>query len=193
MMAQEESAKHSDAFEFYYLLGDDRSLEKVHKAWTHEGQSYAFKTIRNWSARFKWRDRIKERDREISEGVAKMTVKDIAVAKTETLVDVEKLIEIVKAAIGMGVGELKSGVLKIRTAQDLDYATKAYERLIKLALLLRGEDIEKSDQPLVQLIGFDFSQFPKPSIPIPKPPDGVDMQSFIDADFEVVKGEEKNA
>lgn len=80
---------HSDAFEIYYALGATRTLPKLLEA-VH-GQSTddapAADTLKKWSARYKWQNKIVIRDNATYEGVAEKM--------TEAAVDV-KMIEIAR-------------------------------------------------------------------------------------------------
>jgi len=191
-MKKKEAQKQIDAFDYYYRLGDTRTLQKVADDWIFEGRSYGYSTIRLWAKDLSWDQKIAELDKSQEKRIAKETVKEIADVKLDTLRDVEKLIAVVKEAIETAVDELKSGTLKIKSAQDLDYATKAYERLVRLALLLRGEDIEKQDNaPLVQFVGFDFSHFPNPDIELPKPE--IDPRKVIEMQYESEKNQRSDS
>ena len=57
---KEETLKHLEVFEIYYAMGDARSLKTLSEivGMTHN-------IMEQWSAHFKWQDRIKERDQEL--------------------------------------------------------------------------------------------------------------------------------
>ncbi len=56
-----ETLRHSQAFEFYYLLGQDRSLEAVARKF-----SVSPSAAHGWSMAFSWARRVEERDREMA-------------------------------------------------------------------------------------------------------------------------------
>ena len=53
-----ETLRHRGAFDFYYLLGENRSLQAVASKFRTSKQ-----TVGNWSASFNWRKRVLQRDR----------------------------------------------------------------------------------------------------------------------------------
>lgn len=77
---------HGDAFEIYYALGATRTLPKlldaVHEQSTHD--TPAPDTLKKWSARYKWKNKVVIRDNEASAGVAeKMTAAQVDVKMKE--------------------------------------------------------------------------------------------------------------
>lgn len=121
---QEEKLYHIEAFEYYYALGNDRTLAKVAK-YLKKNQ----RTVYNWSRQFGWQARIKERDEE----VAKKLVEKNKEAVIDEKVQYRKVIKLAMAKL---IKELQSEDFKSKGIQDL-------ERLIKLDLLLTGEATEK--------------------------------------------------
>lgn len=75
-----ETLKHKEAFEFYYSLGDQRSLPKVGKEYKVTNTS-AYK----WCKLFNWRDRVKARDTEISKRIEKEVIINIMREKKKFL------------------------------------------------------------------------------------------------------------
>jgi hypothetical protein len=60
-----ESTKHRSAFEAYWRLGQDRSIERLHSALA-EGSRKApsLRTLYEWSSRYHWQSRIAQLERE---------------------------------------------------------------------------------------------------------------------------------
>ena len=58
-MVRRESLRHSEAFEYYYSLGDKRTLKKVCIKFNVSAQSTSA-----WVRKFGWRQRIKERNKD---------------------------------------------------------------------------------------------------------------------------------
>ena len=52
-----ETLRHREALEYYYVLGDKRTLQKVADKFIVSRQS-----VSKWKREFNWRDRIKLRD-----------------------------------------------------------------------------------------------------------------------------------
>lgn len=130
-----EGLKHKEAFEHYYGLGDDRSLQKVAKQYTVSETA-----VRKWSAMFGWTDRIAERDAKNAQALAKKTDTTIVAQKA-------KYLQVVRAAIANVVNSVMDAggnltLPKTKTARDF---ADVVERLTKLDLLLSGEATERTD------------------------------------------------
>ena len=119
-----ETLQHKEAFEYYYSLGEARSLQQVAKRFTVSETS-----ARKWSAAFNWQERVVQRDIEISKGLEKKT-------NTTILNEKANYRRIIKESIS-GIGEIK-----INNPKDLD-------TLVKLDLLLMGEATEKTENAIV--------------------------------------------
>ena len=115
-----ESLRMKEAFEYYYSLGDKRSLQQVAKKFTVSETS-----ARKWSAAFNWQERVVQRDIEISKGLEKKT-------NTTILNEKANYRRIIREAIA------SMGTIEPKNAKDL-------ETLVKLDLLLMGEATEKND------------------------------------------------
>jgi hypothetical protein len=115
-----ESLQHKEAFEYYYSLGEERSLLKVAPKFTVSTTS-----LKKWSAAFNWQDRVIQRDIEISKGLEKKTNSTIINEKANYR-------RIIREAIQ------SMGDIDVKCAKDL-------ETLVKLDLLLMGESTEKTD------------------------------------------------
>ena len=59
-----ESTKHRLAFEAYYRLGADRSIEKLREALAAEGKAPSLRTLYEWSSKYAWQDRLRDVERE---------------------------------------------------------------------------------------------------------------------------------
>lgn len=115
-----ETLRHREAFEYYYGLGEARSLVSVARQY-----NVSERTIARWSVEFAWQERIEQRDIENARRLEK---------KTDTTVVNEKANyrKIIKAAIADFVRRIQSGQVAVESVTDL-------ERLVKLDLLLMGE------------------------------------------------------
>ena len=147
-----EGQRHIDAFEFYYKLGDDRSLAKVAAEFQVSEQS-----AREWSRSFNWLLRVEQRDIEINRQLQKKLINSIVKAKADYRKDIQLAFMTVKHTIAgvakrMQVGE----TLPINDAADLNTAVNAMEKLVRLDLTLLGED--KGDLGTLPQTIAEFSQ-----------------------------------
>ena len=126
-----EELHHREAFEYYYGLGENRSLRLVSGEYKVSG-----KTAAKWSKSFNWQERIEQRDMENSRLLEKKTNNTIVNEKANYR-------KIIKAAIGKFVKNLQEGKVDISSVQDA-------ERLVKLDLLLMGEATERGE--VVQIV-----------------------------------------
>jgi len=140
-----ETLRHREAFEYYYSLGHDRSLEKV-----AEKFKVTSKTTYTWSADFGWQDRLILRDKAISEKLTEAT--DAAIVNEKS-----KLINITKASIARYVEALK----ETRTLFDKDGKPiplpkvsitnpSTFIELTKLYLQLLGESAEEQINIIIE-------------------------------------------
>ena len=114
-----ETEAQKQAFDLYYGMGSNRSLEAVANT---VGKSS--RTIGEWSRRFNWADRIVQR--EIEEATAQgSTANSVIDAKAEYR-------QIIRALIATFVKDYKDGKIKIKNIQD-------FERIVKLDLMLLGD------------------------------------------------------
>jgi hypothetical protein len=115
-----ETLQHKEAFEYYYSLGENRSLPQVAQRFTVSTTS-----LKKWSGSFNWQERILQRDIEIGKKL---------VTKTNSTVLDEKANyrKIIKDAIN------SMGTVRAESAKDL-------EILVKLDLLRMGEARDKTD------------------------------------------------
>ncbi|MFI3225777.1 MAG: phage terminase small subunit-related protein [Clostridia bacterium] len=102
---------HIDAFEYYCSLGKDRTLRQV-----AEKMSVPKGTVRCWSSKHKWADKVAQRDIECCEALTPQMRYQFFI---NTLMD--------KVAT-----DIENGKIKIKTVSDL-------ERIIKLDLFLTGD------------------------------------------------------
>ncbi|WP_199615049.1 hypothetical protein [Paenibacillus alkalitolerans] len=63
-----ETREHIEAFDYYYSLGESRSLGKV-----AQNFGKADSTIKRWSSEFAWADRVQQRDHELGSEIIART------------------------------------------------------------------------------------------------------------------------
>lgn len=121
-----ETPLHMKAFEYYYSLGDIRSLSKVAEQF---GVTRA--TVTRWNRKFNWQERIQERDRKVEQLLEEEAIQDAKAAK-------QQYRAIIQATVRKFVEKLSTGQIEVKKIEDL-------ERLVKLDLLLMGEATERGE------------------------------------------------
>lgn len=115
-----ESLKHKESFEYYYTLGDKRSIPKVAQKY-----SVSVAAVKKWSRAFNWQERVEQRDIENAKRLEKKT--DAVIVNEKA-----KYRAVIKEAFAKFEENLKKGKVAVETVQDA-------ERLVKLDLLIMGE------------------------------------------------------
>jgi hypothetical protein len=123
---KKETLRHMEAFEYFYSLGDSRSLRAVAEKFTISETS-----AKLWARSFGWDDRVTQRDIEAAKKLEKKTMTTVVNEKANYR-------KIIRAAVGDFVARLKEGQVKIETVAE-------FEKLVKLDLLLMGENTEKTE------------------------------------------------
>ncbi len=59
-----ESTKHRHAFERYWRLGAERSIERLHAVIEADGTAPALRTLYQWSSKYHWQDRVADLERQ---------------------------------------------------------------------------------------------------------------------------------
>lgn len=130
-----ESFLQQEAFEFYYELGDTRTLQLVADKFERHVQ-----TVKTWSSELGWQRRIEERTRRIAEvaktEIDKTIVQNRKVYKSTTQAILAELNN--RFAKAIENNKLSDIPLKVESLQDL-------ERLIKMDVLMLStvEDLTK--------------------------------------------------
>lgn len=127
-----------EAFEYYYLLGETRTLKKVSQKF-----NISIQTAKRWSTVYNWKNKIQERDIQLAKQLQKKIEGRIVKIREEYL----KIIEAAKIKF---IENLKNGFVDPSTIQDL-------ERLAKLELLILGEATERTDNQVTVI-----SAIPRP-------------------------------
>lgn len=128
-----ETDRHREAFEYWYSLGDKRTLTAVARKFEVSLQS-----VRKWARSFDWEGRLRKRQEEIAARVEEEFVKQEVERRKENL-------KIVDEAKRQFYEALKAGKIKFRTVQD-------FEILVRIEQLLLAEDEEDRDNPLAKLV-----------------------------------------
>lgn len=128
-MAQlsKENSLQKEAFEYYYHMGDKRSLRAV-----ADKIERTERTVAGWSRAFSWVDRVKQREIEDARNMG-------GEALNSHTTDVKTRYRILmNNLMAKASQKIADGNLNIRNIQDL-------ERVVKLDLLLMGESTERQD------------------------------------------------
>ena len=115
-----EKLKHIEAFNYYYVLGDKRTLQLVAKKFTVSRQS-----ISKWKREFFWQDRIESRDIKNGKKLEEKTDKAIVNSKADYRALIKKVVKKFEE-------KLKDGKIRIEKPEDLNV-------MAKLDLLMMGE------------------------------------------------------
>ena len=103
-----ERPKHIEAFEYYYSLGNKRTLKKV-----SEKYSCSIPNIKKWSRAFNWQERVKLRDIENSKALENKlkpkTNKIIVNTKADYRAEIKSQLNILKALLNKVIKDIKDG------------------------------------------------------------------------------------
>lgn len=75
-----EGTTHRRAFERYFRMGDERSIEKLQAALAADGDAPSLRTLYQWSSKFDWQARVDEIERAATDSnteVLKQQVRDL--------------------------------------------------------------------------------------------------------------------
>ena len=114
-----ETLRHQQAFEYYYMLGPERSLGKVASQF-----NISRPTATMWSQKLNWDQRIIERDNKNMQVIREKNDEDV-------VNQMEAYRKIIKASVSDYIKRLKDGKVKIDTVND-------FAKLVKLDMELTG-------------------------------------------------------
>jgi hypothetical protein len=72
-----ENARRRRAFERYWRLGADRSIEKLHGALAADGRAPCLRTLYEWSRRYGWQAEVAKLEREAERADRAQRVRDL--------------------------------------------------------------------------------------------------------------------
>jgi len=138
----QERQKHADVYEAYFLMGRDRSLEKLHDRWSDVVLNWTEKppsvhTLKNWSKWFNWQERILLREKEIAKGVESKLIKAEINARAESIKNVKHTMDTLKATLASAFIKRDGKIIlrediKLKNAKELKEVTTA---------IFRGEEV----------------------------------------------------
>ena len=159
---REETLRQKEIFDIYYSLGDKRSFEKLREKLKTAPNATkmipSLTTLKRWSKKFNWQERIQQRDAEISKGLEKKINQDIVNEKAEHRKLIKAILNELKRSLIEYQNEIKEGIkpAQIETIKDLKDISQTIDTLIKLDLNILGE-------PLTQNINLIISEKYLPS------------------------------
>lgn len=139
-----EELHHQKIFDIYFAMGENRSLAKLYDALSsglcqeYDGVVPSYPTVKYWSKKFNWQERITQRNIELSKKMEQKTNTTVLNQKADYR-------KIIKEAIDDWYKKFSDGKAGPENVSDL-------ERLMKLDLLLMGEATEKNEGQIINII-----------------------------------------
>jgi len=124
-----ETLRHREAFDFFYILGYERSISKVANQF-----GVSFTSARKWSESFSWKDRVQKRDGELADAMDEQSKQDTLRLRT-------KIKDVIGSVIDRSVVEIDGKLIPtfhIEGVQD-------FERAVRLFQLLNGEPTDRRE------------------------------------------------
>ena len=132
---KQEKPIQREAFEVYYLLGEERSIRKVARQVNKSAT-----TIQNWSNQFNWQERV-----EIRDSTVKRAFEEKVEKVDDTVVNIKaQYHKVLKFVIAEALKDIQSGRLKITNIRDLI-------GVIELDMSLLGEEDRRSQGQMEDL------------------------------------------
>lgn len=137
---KQETLRHKEAFEYYYLCGNERGIRGVAQKYNVSSAAVA-----KWSKAFDWQERIKIRDIENAKKLEKKTDETIVAVKARYRQYVRDNLAIIRVLIGDVVEKVKSKEINVKNLEELNMLLNTIEKQIKLDMLLVGEATDKTE------------------------------------------------
>lgn len=135
---KKETMKQVEAFEYYYVLGNDRSLRAVAKK-----VGVTRHSISRWSRSFHWQERLEQRDIANAKTLREKTDKAVVSSKANYRAEIKGVINTMRTMLDEVAVKLKEkgvdGAFSIESTKSLKNVVDSYEKLCKLDLTLMGE------------------------------------------------------
>jgi nitrate reductase NapAB chaperone NapD len=143
-----ETPRHIKAFELYYAMGENRSLENLHQKYPNDTPK--IDALKKWSKAFNWQQRVEQRDIENSKALEDklkpQTNKTIVNTKADYRAEIKTQLGILKAILNQAIKDIKEKrIIKVANTNELKDVVNSYEKLSKLDLLMMGEATERSE------------------------------------------------
>jgi hypothetical protein len=152
------------AFEMYYALGTSRSLTILYKKMSRrcKGDVPTARTLKSWSCKYNWQDRVLLRDNAVREGVREAATAVVVEAKIKELDQLDTAyseIEAVKPMIVTALQSKQAAKIIPETTPDITSLYNALSRLysvqvkiVEVARKIRGE----SDKVEIEFAGIEY-------------------------------------
>ena len=149
-----EELRHREAFEYYYSLGDTRTLPQVSQKF-----KVSLTSIKRWSGSFNWQDRIIQRDIEIGRELPAKTNETVIAIKANYRAEIKAQFSILKKMLNELIKKFKEDEdqkdksidkkgIEIKDVTGLKDVMGCYERLVRMDLTLIGEVSEREENAL---------------------------------------------
>jgi len=136
-----ETLRHREALEYYYSLGQKRSLTLVAHKFNVSKQS-----VTKWNKNFNWQKRVELRDIENAKLLEKKTNKAVVNTKADYRTEIKAQLGILKALLNKVIKDIKNeSAFDIGSVNELKDIINSYEKLSKLDLLMMGEATERGE------------------------------------------------
>ena len=80
-----ETPKQREAFLIYFDLGPERSIHRVYEEYAKGGKKLAEITLKQWSAKYSWVERVQKMDEEVAQRTEELAIKEATVKKSDIL------------------------------------------------------------------------------------------------------------
>lgn len=139
-----ETLRHREAYEYYYSLGDKRSLRAVAHKFNISVQSTT-----KWNKNFNWQKRVEQRDIENAKSLEKKTNQTVVNTKADYRAEIKTQLGILKAILNKVIQDFKKEqILDVDNVKDLEKVINSYDKLCNLDLKLMGEAPEDKDMEI---------------------------------------------
>jgi hypothetical protein len=137
-----ETTQQKDTFEDYWNLGTDRSLPKLHRKYADDipkGQkvSPSLPTLKSWSKKYNWQERIMLRNKDIARGTESKTIREEIDIRAEAISDMREYLKYLKVAAASAFVKGEDGKTRLRDEVKI----RNTDQLARtVSAIFRGED-----------------------------------------------------
>jgi len=133
-----ENQKHIEAFELFYSLNGKMSDKNVREM---SGKcQVSERTIWRWYKKLNWREKVDQRNIEISKGLMAKTNETVIDTKANYRAEIKAQFSILKKMLNELINKFKNNQgIKIKDIAGLKDVIGCYEKLIRMDLTLMGE------------------------------------------------------
>jgi len=141
-----ETLQHREAFDYYYGLGEGRTLEAVAAQF-----GVVKRTAEQWSRSLEWQRRVAERDRVNGEALERRTDQAVVRSTAQHLQEINQSLNLIRlslatALVKNGEGKLKlNPTLSVKDIEDMKRLVDCHVNLIKADRLVRGETTDSHE------------------------------------------------